>query len=73
MDQRKDRCVQPVAGLTIAAVDHRNDCITAPHTSAQPSTMTNSSSLHGSEMTGGDNMTIPRPDTWDAHTAAIDV
>ena len=31
------------------------------HTSAQPSTRTNSSSLQGNEMTGGESMNIPRP------------
>jgi hypothetical protein len=57
--------LQPVALAhpSLDRVDYRNDCTTPLQTSAQPSTVTNSSSLHGSEITGGLNMTMPRPKT----------
>src|ERR1700681_2662844 len=40
---------------------HRKLWTTPLQTSAQPSTITNSSSLHGSEMIGGLSITIPSP------------
>ena len=60
-NEKNGRCVASASLMRIERLRYRKLAATPPQSSAQPSTMTKSSSLTGSETTGGLSIIMPSP------------